>query len=64
MQIILSDEEIDIIYEALITERREALIDISNDERRGRDTAYRIKTKKDIENLQKRFEPYAKRGYK
>jgi len=36
MQIILSDEELEIIYEALLTERKEALIELALAERKGR----------------------------
>ncbi|MCK5743519.1 MAG: hypothetical protein KAH30_02170 [Caldisericia bacterium] len=62
MQIILNDEEIDLIFEALITEKREALIDIANDDRRGRDLSYRKKYLKQIEDLSSRFLPYTDRS--
>jgi len=36
MQMILSDEELEIIHEALLTERKEAQIELATAEREGR----------------------------
>jgi len=59
MQIILDDDEIRIIKEALISEEREAYQEYLRDQRRGMNTEYQIKYLNRIEALQKRFKPYA-----
>ena len=60
MQIILNDEEIEVIYEALLTELAENVQDVANDERRGRNTTRRLLYGLRIDDLRKRFEPYIK----
>ena len=60
MQIILSREEIQVINDALLTEKKEAQRDYIADERRGRDLKYVNKRIEKINALMKRFEPYIK----
>jgi len=57
MQIILSDEEITIIHEALITERKETLIELALSERKGRGEFDR-KYLNSAEEILKRFSNY------
>ena len=57
MQIILSNEEIEIIYEALTTERKETLIELALSERKGRGDFDR-KYLKRVEAILERLKPY------
>ena len=61
MQIILSDEEIETIHEALITEEAEAEQNVVNDESRGRDTKRRVEYRDKVSALRERFYPYLER---
>ena len=53
MQIILSEEEIETIHEALLTEKAEAMRDYKADEVRGRDLKYTDKRLQRINDLLK-----------
>ena len=58
MQIILSRTECEIIFESLITELREAMVDQANDDRRGRDLKYTQKRIDEVKAVQERLLPY------
>ena len=60
MQIILSDEEISYIVEALATEVQDVQKDIDNRKARGLDEGYRENYLKGVESIRKRFLPYLK----
>jgi len=60
MQIILTQEECQIIHEALITEHREMCEELKRDARLGRDIRHLNEMLYKIEQLMKRFEPYLK----
>lgn len=58
MQIILNTEEIEIIYEALITEGKEWNDDLISVKERGRDSTYVEKKIDEILLLKMRMKPY------
>ena len=60
MQIILSDEEISYIVEALATEVQDVQEDIDNRKQRGLDEGYRVHYLKGVEAVRERFLTYAK----
>ncbi len=59
MQIILSDEEITVIHEALLTEEKDTREELKKSERKGRGEFDRLWLEK-IKNVQKRFDNYVK----
>jgi len=59
MQIILNDQEIEVIFEALITEKRESLRELALAERKGRGE-YEKKYLKIVESALERFKEYIK----
>ena len=60
MQIILTQEECEIIHDALIREHREMCEELKIDARLGIDIRHLNETLYKIEQLMKRFEPYLK----
>ena len=60
MQIILTQEECEIIYDALETDFKEYLQDADSMEKRVIKVSYIYKRITDIKNIMKRFEPYLK----
>ena len=60
MQVILSDEEISYIVEALNTEAQEVQADVDNRKARGLDEGYRLNYLKGVEAIRERLLPYVK----
>lgn len=58
MQIILSKNECEIIYESMLTEITEQTVQNKLDDRRGRSVEYGTKRFNELEELIKRFKPY------
>ncbi len=60
-QFILSDEEIEVIHDALITEIEEWKLDLGIAKSKGRDGEFEQDAIKNIERVQQRFAPYIKK---
>ena len=60
MQMILEDSEIEIIYESLITEKKEWEEDLKIAKQKGRNGEFEKNAIKPIDDLIERFTPYVK----